>query len=371
MDPLVEPVDALTSAEHERTARHQRLLQLGPIGQRRLAAARVAVLGAGGLGGPALLSLAAAGIGTIGIFDDDVVEVSNLQRQLVHGIADVGRPKVDSAAETIALLAPECVVQRHPLRLTDANAAEHLAGYDLVVDGTDNFATRYLADRVAARLGVPLVWTAVLGFDAQLSVFWANAPGGGVRLTDLFPDANDDDGQTCATAGVLGPLCAQLGGLIATEVVKLVTGIGEPLLGRVLVIDALRATQREVPLSPADAATRAAPPVEPNMIAPDELVARLASTVPPLILDVREHDEYAAQHITAARLVPLSGFDAVRLQNDGLDPAAPLVVHCQLNPRAREAARRLLRAGFTDVSVLDGGIEAWARTQSVEQGVTA
>ncbi|MDR5698203.1 ThiF family adenylyltransferase [Agromyces aerolatus] len=250
LPPLVEPVAALPEGERGRTDRQRRLPEIGDLGQRRLAAARVVVLGAGGLGAPALTYLAAAGVGTIGIVDDDVVELSNLHRQPVHGAADLGRPKVDSAAEAVHALAPDAVVQRHAVRLDRGNAAEILGGYDLVVDGTDTFETRYLVDDVCAELGLPLVWATVLRFDAQLSVFWAAPPAGEpVRLRTLFP-APPAPGEvpSCAEAGVLGALCGQVGAMMAQEAVKLITGIGEPLLGRVLVIDALRARQREVPL---------------------------------------------------------------------------------------------------------------------------
>ncbi|NNC12256.1 adenylyltransferase/sulfurtransferase MoeZ [Planctomonas sp. JC2975] len=250
MLPLVTPARALTPAESERTARQLTLQAIGDEGQRRLANARVLVLGAGGLGGPALLALAAAGVGTLGIVDDDVVEASNLQRQLAHGVPDVGRSKVDSAADAIARIAPECRVYRHREHFDEFTAPHLLADYDIVLDGTDDFPTRYAADAVAATAGIPLVWAVVLGFDAQVTVFWANPNDGspGVRLTDLFPVPPADDGATCSVAGVLGPLTAQVGSLMAAEAVKLITGAGTPLLGRILVVDALRATYREVPL---------------------------------------------------------------------------------------------------------------------------
>jgi molybdopterin/thiamine biosynthesis adenylyltransferase len=250
LPPLVDPIDTLPDTERGRTDRQRRLPEIGDLGQRRLAAARVLVIGAGGLGAPALTYLAAAGVGTIGIVDDDLVELSNLHRQPVHGIDDVGRPKVDSAAEAVAALAPAAIVRRHQERLDTDNAAGILGGYDLVVDGTDTFDTRYLVDDVCAELGLPLVWATVLRFDAQLSVFWASPPAGEpVRLRTLFP-APPTPGEvpSCAEAGVLGALCGQVGAMMAQEAVKLITGIGEPLLGRVLVIDALRARQREIPL---------------------------------------------------------------------------------------------------------------------------
>jgi adenylyltransferase/sulfurtransferase len=263
LPPLVDPVAALPDAERGRTDRQRRLPEIGDIGQRRLAAARVIVIGTGGLGAPALTYLAAAGIGTIGIVDDDVVELSNLHRQPVHGVSDVGRPKVDSAAESIAALAPDATIVRHQVRLEAGNARELLGGYDLVVDGTDTFETRYLVDDVCAELGLPLVWATVLRFDAQLSVFWATPPTGhGIRLRTLFPEPPaPGEVPSCAEAGVLGALCGQVGAMMAQEAVKLITGIGDPLLGRVLVIDALRARQREIPLLPTHVATVVESPI--------------------------------------------------------------------------------------------------------------
>jgi adenylyltransferase/sulfurtransferase len=257
LPPLVEPVAALPEAERGRTDRQRRLPEFGDLGQRRLAAARVVVIGTGGLGAPALTYLAAAGVGTIGIVDDDVVELSNLHRQPVHGVSDVGRPKVESAAESIAALAPDAVIVRHHVRLGPENARELLSAYDLVVDGTDTFETRYLVDDVCAELELPLVWATVLRFDAQLSVFWAAPPvGDGVRLRTLFPEPPaPGEVPSCAEAGVLGALCGQVGAMMAQEAIKLITGIGEPLLGRVLVIDALRARQREITLRPAPVAS--------------------------------------------------------------------------------------------------------------------
>ncbi|WP_127792728.1 ThiF family adenylyltransferase [Agromyces sp. LHK192] len=280
LPPLVEPAPALPAGEVGRTDRQRRLPELGDLGQRRLANARVVVIGAGGLGSPALTWLAAAGVGTIGIVDDDVVEHSNLHRQPLHGIHDLGHPKVDSAAESIAQLAPDATVIRHGVRLVAANARELLSGYDLVLDGTDTFETRYLVDDTCAELGLPLVWASVLRFDAQLSVFWATPPtGDGVRLRTLFPEPPaPGEVPSCAEAGVLGALCGQVGAMMAQEAVKLITGIGEPLLGRVLVIDALRGRQREIPLIATSDAP--APAARTGSVAPACDVAPTAAAIP-------------------------------------------------------------------------------------------
>ena len=381
--PLVEPVDRLSASESVRTARQRRLPQLNELGQRRLANARVLVLGAGGLGSPALLYLAAAGVGTIGIVDGDDVEPSNLQRQIIHGQADVGRPKVDSAAERIAEIAPETTVVRHTERLIATNAAEIIGGYDVVIDGTDNFPTRFLVNDTCARLGLPLVWASVLRFDAQLSVFWATPPADsgltGVHLRDLFPTPPAEGKvPNCADAGVLGALCGQVGSLMATETIKLITGIGSPLIGRVLVIDALSGRFSEIPLlgtgiaAEPTAAEIAAETAQASMkstpeVSSVELVNRLAAqnsgTDNFLVVDVREPNEFVESSIPTARLLPIGELltDGV-LSDSGraaLPEHTPLIVHCHAGGRAARAANALREAGFADVSVLTGGILAW------------
>lgn len=377
LPPLVEPLAALAPREAGRTDRQRRLPEIGELGQRRLAAARVVVVGAGGLGAPALTYLAAAGVGTIGIVDDDVVEMSNLHRQPVHGVGDLGRPKVDSAARTVAQLAPDAVVHRHRVRLGPENAAELLAGYDLVVDGTDTFETRYLIDDVCAELGRPLVWASVLRFDAQVSVFWAAPPvGEPVRLRTLFPEPPEPgEVPSCAEAGVLGALCGQVGAVMAQEAVKLITGIGDPLLGRVLVIDALRARQREIPLrapettSGSAAAERtdapgASAPARTDWIDAATLRGRLRARAEGddafVLVDVREPGEYDAGAIPGSTLLPLGEVlrdpAGVRARVGG---ESPIVVHCRTDQRSQRAALALARIG-EPVTVVRGGYLAWA-----------
>ncbi|HEU5241682.1 MAG TPA: molybdopterin-synthase adenylyltransferase MoeB, partial [Ornithinibacter sp.] len=245
--PLVPPGPELTAQERTRYARHLLLPGLGTDGQRRLRAARVLVVGAGGLGSPALLYLAAAGVGTIGVVDDDVVETTNLQRQVVHGVADVGRPKTASAAEAVHAISPETEVVEHRERLDAGNALDVVADYDLVLDGADNFPTRYLVGDACARLGVPHVWGSVFRFDGQVSVWWA---GEGPCYACVFPHQPPTDAvPSCAVGGVLGAVCAGIGSVMATEAVKLVTGTGEPLVGRLLVHDALRQTWDTLPVA--------------------------------------------------------------------------------------------------------------------------
>ena len=250
MKPLVAPVDALAPTELIRTARSAVLAGIGEEGQRRLAAARVAVIGAGGLGSPAILALAAAGVGELIVIDDDVVELTNLQRQIIHRVQDIGEPKTASAVRAAGDLAPHTTVVPVPERLTPDNAVALLGGADVVVDGSDVFSTRRAVAEAAETLGIPLVWGAVQEWHGQVTVFWSHPPAGvaPVRLADLFPAGTEGEPPTCAQVGVLGALCVQVGGMLATEVVKLVTGAGEPLLGRLAMVDALHARMTEVPL---------------------------------------------------------------------------------------------------------------------------
>ncbi|MFG6403776.1 HesA/MoeB/ThiF family protein [Microbacterium sp. P04] len=250
MNPLVEPIDALAPTELIRTARHAVLAGIGNEGQRRLAAARVVVVGAGGLGSPVILALAAAGVGEITVIDDDVVDGSNLQRQVLHRIGDLGQRKVNSAVRAAADLSPLTRVIPVAERLTPENAARLFANAHVIVDGSDTFDTREAVATASEQLGIPVVWGAVQEFAGQATVFWSAPPPGfsPVRLGDLYPLGSTGETPTCEQVGVLGSLCLQVGGLLATEVIKLITGVGEPLLGRVVVIDALRARQSEIPL---------------------------------------------------------------------------------------------------------------------------
>ncbi|BDO43021.1 HesA/MoeB/ThiF family protein [Cellulomonas sp. NTE-D12] len=399
LPPLVAPGPPLAESEARRTARQTLLPELGELGQRRLAAARVLVIGAGGLGAPALLYLAAAGVGTIGIVDDDVVALTDLHRQVIHATAAVGEPKVDSAARRLTELAPDLVVEPHRLWLDESNAATVLQGYDLVLDGTDTFATRYLISDTCAELGVPLVWASVLRFDAQVSVFWSRPPAGiaPVTLRDLFPEPPAPGSvPSCAEAGVLGALCGMVGSMMATEAVKLVIGAGQVLLGRVAVVDALGMRVREVPLlpratsAPTDvagapgAAAGASPAVVTERLAVgthpvpftaratgdprgpatareatasgdlslDEYRALAAADPAPVLLDVREPSEFAADALPGAVNVPVSalvqasrhGPDVVRalLTEAGADPTGLLVAYCAVGARSTRAVQLLV-----------------------------
>lgn len=380
LPPLVQPGPPLSAVETARFSRHVLLPEIGEVGQRRLLAARVCVIGAGGLGSPALLYLAAAGVGHIGIVDHDTVEPSNLQRQIIHGQDDVGLLKVNSAADAIGRLSPSATVSRFSDRLTPSNARRILGEWDLVLDGTDNFETRYLVADTCAELRIPLVWASILRFDAQLSIFWDPPEGSGapsVGLRDLFPEPPDgDEGESCSTAGVLGALCGQIGSTMAAEAVKLITGIGEALIGRVLVLDALSARWSEVPLRPArngeltkrperpPYGTRALPGLEarPTELSARRLHERLGARERGddafALIDVRDADEHTAGAISGSILRPLAEI----LTENGrtrLPVETPLILYCARGPRADRAARELAAAGFLNIETLRGGFEAW------------
>lgn len=361
--PLVEPVAALSADEAARAARHLVLSDLGELGQRRLRAAHVAVIGAGGLGSPAVLALAAAGIGTLTVIDDDVVELSNLQRQVLHRLADVGAAKVHSAVRAASDLSPETMVRPVRERLTAENADALLAGADLVIDGSDTFETRAIVAAACERRGVPLVWGVVQEFAAQITVFWSAPPAGTapVVLADLYPPGEVGELPTCSAVGVLGALCLQVGSVLAMEAIKLIAGIGDPLFGRVLLVDALRGRMSEVPLRPAQHPAPASVPAstaasEPPHIPVAALEAELAAGA--VVLDVREFAEVATGTIPGATHVPLAQLldDPAALAGS---PSPRIVVVCQAGARARRAAAALRAAG-ADAVVLAGGMDAWS-----------
>lgn len=390
--PLVAPGPPLTASELERYSRHVLLPAVGELGQRRLRNARVGVVGAGGLGAPVLQYLAAAGVGRLGIIDFDEVEVSNLQRQVIHTTADLGRPKVESARDAVHARNPDVDVVVHDVRLTPENVDDVLGRYDVVVDGTDNFPTRYLVADSCERLGLPQVWGSIFRFDSQVTVFWADPPphSGAPRvgLRDLFPHPPPEGSvPSCAEGGVLGPMCGQVGSLMATEVVKLVTGAGHPLLGRVAVLDALASRWHEVPLAATASQPRrpAAGPAddrarEPDVVGPaprlgrttaEELAARLAERAAGrddfVLLDVREPAERDAMAIPGSTLTPPARvLDGSALA--GLDPERPVVVYCHSGGRSRQAGEVMLARGFRQVDNLEGGILAWLRSAAGSVG---
>jgi Dinucleotide-utilizing enzymes involved in molybdopterin and thiamine biosynthesis family 2 len=376
MAPLVEPGPGLDSAQIEHYSRHVMLPGIGMTGQRRLANARVLVVGAGGLGSPVLLYLAAAGVGTIGIVDDDVVEASNLQRQVVHGAGDLGRPKVHSARAAIARVNPLVTVETHAVRLDAANALELLAGYDVVVDGSDNFATRYLVSDASALAGIPDVWGAVLRHGGQVSVFWAQH---GPTYRDLFPEPPEPGSvPACSTAGVLGMVCGVIGSVMANEVVKLITGTGSLLLGRLQLYDALEANWREITFEKdriassdtllvdydAFCGTGAIAEVDRPAVTVERLhallIEREAGRTDFDLIDVREAGEREIVSIPGSRSVPLPDILDGTAMTD-LSRDSTIYVCCKAGLRSARAVDALSRAGFTRVSEITGGVLEWAR----------
>lgn len=370
LPPLVEPAAELTPAELTRYSRQVILPELGLEGQRRLKNARVLVVGAGGLGSPALLYLAAAGVGTLGIVEDDVVEESNLARQIIHGTSDVGRPKARSARDAIAELNPLVNVELHELRLAPDNAVELFGRYDLVVDGSDNIATRYLVNDAAVLAGKPSVWGSVFRFAGQVSVFWERAPHGrGVNYRDLYPEPPPPGAvPSCAEGGVLGVLCAAVASIMGAEAVKLIAGIGEPLLGRLMIHDALAMTYRTVEVRkdpqapPITALVDSAPGCESVTdpgLTPQQLRDLLDSGAPIVLVDVREPAEWEINRIDGAVLVPKSALDSgagIALIPAGRSP----VLYCKTGVRSAQALATLAAAGLVGARHLQGGIVAWA-----------
>lgn len=371
---LCEPGPELGREETHRYARHLLIPVVGEQGQRRLRNAHVAVLGAGGLGSPALLYLAAAGVGTLTIIDDDVVDLTNLQRQVIHPDASVGQPKVTTAETAVRALNPSVSVRTHQTRLTLDNAAELFAGADLVLDGTDNFDTRYAVNDACAALGLPYVWASVYRTQAQVSVFWHEppAPFTGTDLRDVFPQPPAPGTvPSCGDAGVLGALTGQVGAMMAGEAIKLICGIGSPLLGRIAFVDLLDASVTAIPLRPRDRSTDATVLPESDqeqpvfsLISPADLAAELDGPTPPLVLDVREPAEVAIAAIDGSIRIPLG---EVLAGVPDLPRDADLVVHCKVQPRAEAAAAALQHAGFTRVRVLAGGMLAWIEDVDPEQ----
>jgi len=350
------------------------LPEVGTSGQERLRRARVLLVGAGGLGSPAALYLAAAGVGRLGIVDGDVVELSNLQRQILHGTAATGHPKTESARQRLADLNPHVTVDCYPVRLSAENAREILGAYDLAIDGSDNFPTRYLVNDASVLLGKPYVYGSIFRFDGQVSVF---AAPGGPCYRCLFADPPPPDlVPNCAEAGVLGVLPGLVGSLQALEAIKWILGAGEPLIGRLLLVDALRVKFRELSVTrdPECQVCGAHPSVTElidyeafcgvagaghagaSELTASELAMRLSNGDPPLVLDVREPWEWEIARIEGSRLLPLGQLPD-RLRE--LDSGAEIVTVCHKGARSLMAQQLLQGAGFRARS-LAGGIDAWA-----------
>lgn len=383
LPPLVEPAESLSIDEVRRYSRHLIIPDVGMSGQKRLKNAKVLCVGAGGLGSPALMYLAAAGVGTLGIVEFDVVDESNLQRQIIHGQSDVGRSKAESARDTVREINPLITVNLHEERLDSSNVMELFAQYDLIVDGTDNFATRYLVNDACVLLGKPYVWGSIYRFDGQASVFWAEY---GPCYRCLYPEPPPPGMvPSCAEGGVLGVLCASIGSIQVTEAIKLLTGIGETLLGRLVVYDALEMTYRQVRIRKdpncavcgenptvtelidyeafcgtiSDEAAEAARDSTISVVQLKEMLdAREAGEIDFVLIDVREPGEFEIVSIDGAILIPKGRFlDGSALED--LPSDKRIVLHCKVGGRSAEALAVVKGAGYSDAIHVGGGILAW------------
>jgi adenylyltransferase/sulfurtransferase len=382
LPPLVEPAAELTVDEVRRYSRHLIIPDVGMTGQKRLKNAKVLCVGAGGLGSPALLYLAAAGVGTLGIVDFDVVDESNLQRQVIHGQSDIGRSKAESARDSIREINPYVNVIVHQERLDSDNAMQIFADYDLIVDGTDNFATRYLVNDACVLLGKPYVWGSIYRFDGQASVFWAEY---GPCYRCLYPEPPPPGMvPSCAEGGVLGVLCASIGSIQVNEAIKLIAGIGEPLAGRLMIYDALEMTYRSVKVrKDPECPVCGKNPTVTELIDYEEFCgavseeaqeAAAGSTITArqlkdmqdadeniFLVDVREPNEYEIVSIPGSVLIPkgefLSGAALERLPQD-----KRVVLHCKSGARSAECLAIVKNAGFSDAVHVGGGVLSWVAT---------
>jgi adenylyltransferase/sulfurtransferase len=379
---LVSPGPALTVDEVRRYSRHLIIPDVAMAGQQRLMNAKVLCVGAGGLGSPALMYLAAAGVGTIGIVEFDTVDESNLQRQIIHGQSDIGKSKAQSAKAKISEINPNVNVITHETRLDNSNVKEIFSQYDIIVDGTDNFATRYLVNDACVILKKPYVWGSIYRFDGQASVFWAEY---GPCYRCLYPEPPPPGMvPSCAEGGVLGVLCATIGSIQTTEAIKVITGIGEPLIGSLMIYDALDMTFRKIkvrkdPNCPlcgdnptqtdllpdyeafcgvlSDAAEVA---VKDSTISVTELAAKIDAKADFYLIDVREPSEFEIVRIPGSHLIPKQGFlDGTVLAT--LPQDKPIILHCKSGVRSAECLAILKGAGFSDATHVAGGVLAWAK----------
>jgi len=378
LPPLVDPAQSLTPQEIRRYSRHLIIPDVAMDGQKRLKNAKVLCVGAGGLGSPALMYLAAAGVGTLGIVDFDVVDESNLQRQVIHGQSDVGRSKAESARDSVREINPLVNVVLHTERLDSSNAMEIFAAYDLIVDGTDNFATRYLVNDACVLLGKPYVWGSIYRFDGQASVFWAEH---GPCYRCLYPEPPPPGMvPSCAEGGVLGVLCASIGSIQVTEAIKVLTGVGDPLVGRLMIYDALEMTYRAVKVrkDPECALCGKNPTITElidyeqfcGTVSDEAQLAAAGSTITAtelkamqdrgddfLLVDVREPAEWEIVRIPGAVLIPKGDLPS-RLSE--LPQNKPVVMYCKTGVRSAETLALLKNAGFKDAVHVQGGVSAWA-----------
>lgn len=369
---------SLSASELQRYSRHLLIPQVGREGQERLKAASVLLIGSGALGSPAAMYLAAAGVGRLGLVDDDVVDVSNLQRQLLHGESWIGKAKLDSAAARLREINPHVVLDLHPLRFAPENAMEIAASYDLIVDGSDNFPTRFLTNDTAFFQRKPLVYGAIHRFEGQGSVFAPHLGGPCYRC--LLPQMpSPGTVPSCAEAGVLGVLPGIIGSIQAMEAIKLLLGIGEVPLGKLTVYDALRSSFRSIRLnrdpkcrlcgehpeihSVANAETTASSschltPPDMESITTLELRQKIAQGLDGLLIDVREPDEHAIAGIEQARLIPLATLES---QLGSLPRDQTIYVHCKAGGRSARAVKLMTDHGFVNVVNVSGGMDQWLK----------
>ncbi len=389
--PLVEPADELTIDEVRRYSRHLIIPDVGMAGQKRLKNAKVLVIGAGGLGSPALLYLAAAGVGTIGIAEFDEVDESNLQRQIIHGQSDVGKSKALSAKESIAEANPYVNVVLHEERLDNDNVFGVFEGYDLIIDGTDNFATRYMVNDAAYFLKIPYVWGSIYRFDGQASVFAPTLSEDAPCYRCLYPEPPPPGMvPSCAEGGVLGVLCASIGSIQVTEAIKLLTGIGDPLVGKLMIYDALEMEYRKLKVrkDPNCALCGTNPTVDSlidyevfcGAVSDEAADAAAGSTISVVqlehmlkereegardfvLVDVREPNEYEINKIPGSVLIPkgefLNGNALGQIQQLTGDGAKQLVLHCKSGVRSAETLAIAKGAGYSDAVHVGGGVVAW------------
>ena len=383
LPPLVEPAAELTREEVMRYSRHLIIPDVATTGQKRLKNARVLAVGAGGLGSPTLMYLAAAGVGTLGIVDFDTVDESNLQRQIIHGQSDIGRSKAQSARDSVKEINPLVNVILHEDRLDSTNVMEIFAEYDLIVDGTDNFATRYMVNDAAFFLGKPYVWGSIYRFDGQASVFWPTAPGGEAPCYRCLYPEPPPPGMvpSCAEGGVLGVLCASIGSIQTNEAIKLLMGIGEPLVGTLMVYDALEMEYRKIkvrkdpecPLCGKEPSITELIDYEAfcGTLSDEAMQAAVGSTILAtelkdmidagdniFLVDVREPAEYEIVSIPGSVLIPkgdiLNGSALSRLPQD-----KQVVMYCKSGIRSAETLAAVKAAGFRDAVHVQGGVVAW------------
>ena len=389
IEPLVEPADELTIDEVRRYSRHLIIPDVGMTGQKRLKNAKVLVIGAGGLGSPALLYLAAAGVGTLGIAEFDEVDESNLQRQIIHTQSDIGKSKAVSAKESIAEANPHVNVVLHEERLDNDNVFEVFEGYDLIVDGTDNFATRYMVNDAAYFLGIPYVWGSIYRFDGQASVFAPKQVEGAPCYRCLYPEPPPPGMvPSCAEGGVLGVLCASIGSIQVNEAIKMITGAGDPAIGSLVIYDALELSWRKLKVrkDPNCALCGENPTVTGlidydtfcGAISDEAADAAAGSTISVtqlesmlkereegsrdfVLVDVREPNEYEINQIPGSVLIPKGEFlngNALE-QLPSVDSGTQVVLHCKSGVRSAEALAVLKGAGYDDAVHVGGGVVAW------------